>query len=87
MTNAARKLVPIAGHESNDDRSCKLVWPTGGQVLSGAVYSCRKGHIALIDGMAVEGHFETLAEAKIAAQGHTDAATTEAINNLGLMAD
>lgn len=87
MTSTSRKLVPIASHESNDDRSCKLEWPTGGQVLRGSVYSCRKGYVALIDGMAVEGHFETLAEAKSAAQCHTAASATEAINNLGLVAD
>lgn len=69
----ARNMIAIGNHESNYDRTCKLEWPTGGQVLRGSVYSCRKGYIALLDGMAFEGHFETLAEAKSAAQGEAAA--------------
>ncbi len=65
------KLIPIAEHESNLDPTCKLEWPQG-QVLRGSVYSCRKGFVALLDGMAFEGHFETLADAKAAAQGKVD---------------
>lgn len=69
MTSIDRKLIPIADHESNDDGSCKLEWPIGGQVLRGAVYKCRKGYVVTVDGMAIEGHFETLSEAKDAARG------------------
>lgn len=63
------KLIKIGDHESNLDKTAKLEWPTGGQVLRGSVYSCRKGFIAIRGGMAFDGHFSTLQEAKAAAQG------------------
>lgn len=61
-----RDLIPISEHESNLDKTAKLEWPTGGQVLRGSVYSVRKGYVGLLDGKAFEGHFPTLAEAKAA---------------------
>ena len=61
-------LIPISEHESNLDKTAKLEWPTGGQVLRGAVYSVRKGYVAIFGDMIFEGHFQTLAEAKTAAQ-------------------
>lgn len=63
-----RKLIPISEHESNLDKTAKLEWPIG-KVCMWAVYSVRKGYVAILSGLAFEGHFETLAEAKSAAQG------------------
>lgn len=69
MSDLPRQLIEINDHESNHDKTAKLEWPTGGQVLRGSVYSCRKGFVAILDGMAFEGHFDSLSEAKHAAQG------------------
>lgn len=58
-------LISISQHESNLDKTAKLEWPLG-KVCRGEVYSCRKGFVGILDGMAFEGHFATLAEAKAA---------------------
>lgn len=62
-----RNMIQIGDHESNLDKTAKLEWHKGSD-LSAAVYSCRKGFVAIRDGMAFEGHFSTLQEAKVAAQ-------------------
>lgn len=69
MSDHRPKLIEIEDHESALDPTAKLEWPIGGQVLRGSVYSVRKGFVALMDGMAFEGYFPTLADAKAAAQG------------------
>ncbi|MBB4347982.1 hypothetical protein [Aliirhizobium cellulosilyticum] len=58
-------LIPIGEHESNLDKTAKLEWPLG-KVCRGAVYSVRKGFVAILDDMAFPGHFSTLSEAKAA---------------------
>lgn len=58
-------LIPISQHESNLDKTAKLEWPLG-NVCRGAIYSTRKGFVALVDGMAIPGHFPTLEKAKAA---------------------
>ncbi|MBX4941153.1 hypothetical protein [Rhizobium binae] len=60
-----RALIPISQHESNLDKTAKLEWPIG-KVTRGAVYSVRKGFVGIIEGMAFDGHFSTIAEAKAA---------------------
>lgn len=56
-------LIKLSAHESNLDRSARLIWSDGPH----SAYQTRKGIVACSgDGMAIEGHFLNLGEARTA---------------------
>jgi hypothetical protein len=57
------KLIPIATHPANGDRSARLVSPP---TLAHGIYRTARGYVVTWNGQALEGYFRTEAAAQVA---------------------
>jgi hypothetical protein len=64
-SSMTRKIIKLGNHPANEDKTAKLEWSGPNNK---AVYGVRGGFVCILAyGLAFEGLFETLAEAKLAA--------------------